>query len=58
MDYHRRSVVETAMCLINTLPAGNLSLRDDDPQVGEATAMGNALNPMTLLGMPNSTHLA
>ena len=58
VDYHRRSVTETAMYPINTLLGGELSLRDDEAQVGETMAMGNALNRMTLLGMSNSTHLA
>lgn len=54
MDYHRRSVAETAMFRIKTLLDGHLSLRDDDAQVGEAMAMVKALNQMTLLGMPHS----
>lgn len=34
-----------------------LSQRDDDAQVGEAMAMANALNQMTLLGMPGSARI-
>lgn len=58
VDYHRRSVAETAMFRIKTLLGGHLSLRDYDAQVGEAMAMVKALNRMTLLGMPNSTRIA
>ncbi|EAA8386659.1 IS5 family transposase [Salmonella enterica] len=54
VDYHRRSVAETAMFRIKTLLGGNLSLRDYDAQVGEAMARVKALNRMTLLGMPHS----
>ncbi|EIM2851015.1 IS5 family transposase [Salmonella enterica] len=58
VDYHRRSVAETAMFRIKTLLGSNLSLRDYDAQVGEAMAMVKALNRMTLLGMPHSVRSA
>ncbi|QQG29566.1 IS5 family transposase [Pectobacterium carotovorum] len=58
VGYHRRSVAETAMFRIKTLLGGHLSLRDYDAQVGEAMAMVNALNRMTLLGMPHSVRIA
>ncbi|EJM5006882.1 IS5 family transposase [Salmonella enterica] len=58
VGYHRRSVAETAMFRIKTLPGGHLSLRDYDAQVGEAMAMVKALNRMTLLGMPDSIRIA
>lgn len=58
VGYHRRSVAETAMFRIKTLPGGYLSLRDYDAQVGEAMAMVKALNRMTLLGMPDSIRIA
>lgn len=45
------------MLHIKTLLGGHLSLRDDDAQVGEAMAMVNALNPMTLPGMPHSVQI-
>lgn len=57
VGYHRRSVVETAMFRIKTLPGGHLSLRNYDAQVGEAMAMVKALNRMTLLAMPTSVRL-
>lgn len=56
VGYHRRSVAETAMFRIKTLPGRHLSLRDYDAQVGEA--MVKALNRMTLLGMPLSVRIA
>lgn len=52
--YHRRSVAETVMFRIKTLLGGHLSLRNYGAQVGEAMAMVNALNRMTLLTMPTS----
>lgn len=52
--YHRRSVAETVMFRIKTLLDGHLSLRNYGAQVGEAMAMVNALNRMTLLAMPTS----
>ncbi|ECE6542977.1 IS5/IS1182 family transposase, partial [Salmonella enterica subsp. enterica] len=58
VGYHRRSVAETAMFRIKTLPGSHLSLRDYDAQVGEALAMVKALNRMTLLGMPDSIRIA
>lgn len=58
VGYHRRSVAETAMFRIKTLPGGNLSLRDYNAQVGDAMAMVKALNWMTLLGMPYNVRIA
>lgn len=52
--YHRRSVAETVMFRIKNLLGGHLSLRNYGAQVGEAMAMVNALNRMTLLAMPTS----
>ncbi len=58
VGYQRRSIAETAtMRHIKTLLGGHLSLRDDDAQVGEAMAVVNALNHMTLLGMPHSVQI-
>lgn len=45
------------MFRIKTLLGGHLSLRNYDVQVGEAMAMVNALNRMTLLAMPTSVRL-
>lgn len=42
------------MFRLKTLLGGHLSLRNYDAQVGEAMAMVNALNRMTLLAMPTS----
>lgn len=53
VGYQRRSIAETAMRQLS----GHLSLRDDDAQVGEAMAVVNALNHMTLLGMPHSVQI-
>ncbi|RLR18058.1 IS5/IS1182 family transposase, partial [Sodalis-like symbiont of Bactericera trigonica] len=55
---HRRSVAETALFRCKRLMGDDLSLRDDDAQVGEAMAMVKAVNKMTLLGMPNSIQIA
>lgn len=45
------------MFRIKTLLGGYLSLRNYDAQVGEAMAMLQALNWMTLLAMPTSVRL-
>lgn len=57
VGYHSRSLAETAVYRIKTLPGGHLSLRDYDAQVGEAMAMVKALNRITLLGMPHSVRI-
>lgn len=57
VGHHRRSVAETVMFRIKTLPGGHLSLRNYDAQVGEAMAMLKALNRMMLLAMSTSVRL-
>lgn len=54
VGYHRRSLAETAVYRIKTLPGGHLNLRNYDAQVG----MVKALNRMTLLDMPHSVRIA
>ena len=56
--YNRRSVAETAMYRVKQRFGGHLTLRDYNPQVGEAMAMIRALNKMTRAGMPESVRIA
>lgn len=56
--YHRRSLVETAMCRIKTLFGGRLAARRFDSQATEAFLRCRAMNRMTQLGMPDSYRVA
>lgn len=58
VDYHRRSLAETAMSRVKKVCGGRLTLRNYDAQVGESMALVKALNKMTLLGMPVSVRIA
>ena len=53
-DYHRRSLVETAMMRLKTIFSQKLKARTFDRQEVEARLRCAALNRMTSLGMPRS----
>jgi len=53
-NYHRRSLVETAMMRMKTIFGSNLSSRRFQNQATEMTIRCGALNRMTHLGMPDS----
>ncbi len=53
-NYHRRSLVETAMFRLKTLFGGELSARKFESQATELFVRCAALNRMTALGMPES----
>jgi Transposase DDE domain len=53
-DYHRRSLVETAMMRLKTIFSDKLKGRTFDRQAVEARIRCAALNRMTELGMPKS----
>ncbi len=53
-DYHRRSLVETAVFRLKTIFGGTLSARKEAAQDRETLLRLSALNRMTALGMPES----
>ena len=53
-QYHRRSLVETAMMRVKTIFGGGLSSRRFNNQATEMSVRCAALNRMTHLGMPES----
>lgn len=53
-QYHRRSLVETAMMRVKTIFGSSLSSRRFNNQATEMSVRCAALNRMTQLGMPNS----
>ena len=52
IDYHKRSLSETAMSRYKQLASGKLSLRNYNAQVGEVNANIKMLNKLCTLGMP------
>ncbi len=56
-DYHKRSLSETAKYRVKQLLGGNLSLRNDNVQIGETYVMIKALNKLTGLGMPETQYI-
>jgi hypothetical protein len=52
--YHRRSLVETAICRLKTIFGDRLSAQTLTGQAAEARVRCAALNRMTALGMPDS----
>lgn len=57
-EYHKRSLVETAMYRFKTTFGGELKSRKMESQQTEAALKCKALNRMTQLGMPNSYRVA
>lgn len=57
-QYHKRSLVETAMYRFKTIFGGELSSRTMESQQVEAALKCKALNRMTAIGMPHSYKLA
>jgi hypothetical protein len=55
VEYHQRSLVETAMYRFKTLCGGKLFSRKESSQQREALIKVNVINKMTQLGMPLTT---
>jgi hypothetical protein len=54
IDYHTRSIAETAMFRFKTICSGNLASRNESSQKTEVAIKINLLNAFTACGMPRS----